>query len=143
MKTPVHPFPVARFASIAALALGACGGGESYPANEAVALSEAGAAIVIEGDPQPLLVREGESAMFNVTAVAPDAGAAAPLHYQWRRDGIDIPGANQAWLQLASASMADDGARYSVIVGDDAGDAVASTSAVLAVVGSATELPWR
>ena len=52
--------------------------------------------------------------------------------FQWRRNGVDIPGATAASYTLASASLGDDGARFSVIVANTAGSD-ASTDAVLTV----------
>ena len=69
-------------------------------------------------------------------------GAAAPLHYQWRRNGVDIASANKAWVTIDRALSGDDGAHYSVRVSNAAGS-MESKAAVLGVVDAAIELPWR
>jgi hypothetical protein len=87
--------------------------------------------------PHSLMVKEGESAMFGVMG-----GLSPLLRYQWRRNGVDIPGATQDHLVLGAASLADDGAQYDVVITNAAGQAV-SRPGVLAVVSAQTDLPWR
>ena len=50
----------------------------------------------------------------SVTVQAPP-----PILYQWRKNGVDIPGATAASLTLASATLADNGAKFSVVVSND------------------------
>lgn len=57
----------------------------------------------------------GVDVMFSVAA----AGS-PPLSYQWRKDGIPIPGATNALLTLVSVEIAD-GGNYSVVVTNLAG----------------------
>lgn len=96
--------------------------------------------VSIEGQPHSLMVKDGESAMFNVTGVM--GGTDVPLRYQWRRNGVDIRGADQPYLILPGASLADDQAEYSVVVSNGANQAV-SQPGVLGVIGAGAELPWR
>jgi hypothetical protein len=58
------------------------------------------------------------------------------LTFQWRKDGIDLPGSNQAVYAKSSASSADDGV-YNVVVSNDVGQA-ASASASVAVSATAS-----
>lgn len=59
------------------------------------------------------------------------ASGTAPLSYQWRRDGAAIAGATGANFTL-TAALADEGARFSVVVSNAAGNA-ASGEALLSV----------
>ena len=72
-------------------------------------------------------VNEGEPARFSV-----DARGTPPLAYQWLRDARPIAGADGPAYSIASAGRGDDGARFSVVVSNDAGSAT-SASASLAV----------
>jgi regulation of enolase protein 1 (concanavalin A-like superfamily) len=76
---------------------------------------------VITLQPSNLTVLEGEDAIFSVAATG-----AAPLSYQWQRDGVAIPGATDASYTLETASLADDGATFNVVVTN--GDNVSVTS---------------
>ncbi len=70
----------------------------------------------ITGQPQDQNVMEGESAGFSVEATGRD------LSYRWQRNGVDIEGADDPVL-LIEASREDDGAHYSCIVTNPAGEA--------------------
>jgi phosphohistidine swiveling domain-containing protein len=76
--------------------------------------------------PADQTVTEGQVASFAVEA----QGTA--LSYRWRRDGIDLPGATSPQLVLPPATMADDGALFSVVITNTAG-AVTSRAARLTV----------
>ena len=87
--------------------------------------------------PTGLLLKEGEPALFRATG-AP-AGGATALRYQWRRNGIDIAGADKSWLRLERVSLSDDGNRYTVVVG--AGPmAIESKPCALRVFSASTAL---
>ncbi len=65
-----------------------------------------------------------------------------PLRYQWRRDGIDIPGAQSATLNLGLIQPSQAGA-YSVVVSNTAGTAASDPTQRLAVNPSAgTVVLW-
>lgn len=66
---------------------------------------------------------------FALTVVA---SGTAPLSYQWRHNGISIPGAGAATLVLDPVRLADQG-EYTVIVSNSAGS-VASPPALLNVI---------
>lgn len=77
--------------------------------------------------PSNLVVLPGEPALFAV-----QAQGVAPLQYQWRRDGVPIPGGtNQSYLLPASGQL-DDGAVFSVLVSNPLGTVI-SSNAVLRV----------
>lgn len=81
---------------------------------------------VINSQPQSLSVNPGANASFIVTA----AGG-APLYYQWRFAGADIPGANASTYTRSNTQPANAG-NYSVVVTNYAGS-VTSAVAVLTV----------
>ena len=80
----------------------------------------------ISTQPTAQSVLVGGTAVFNVTA----SGLPA-LTYQWRKDGVNIPGANGASLVLTNVQTSAAG-RYSVVVRTDFGTAT-SVEAVLTV----------
>ncbi|HYN21306.1 MAG TPA: PQQ-dependent sugar dehydrogenase [Thermoanaerobaculia bacterium] len=82
----------------------------------------------ISVQPGDLKVAVGESATFAV-----EASGAAPLAYQWRRNGAPIPGATAKELTIGAASLADEGARFEVTVSNSFGS-VKSREARLTVV---------
>jgi uncharacterized delta-60 repeat protein len=81
---------------------------------------------VISLQPQALVVKAGQAAVFSVTA----AGT-GNLTYQWRRDGIAITAATNAAFTISGASLGDSGS-YDVVV-SDAQQTVASALVVLRV----------
>ncbi|MET0649767.1 MAG: immunoglobulin domain-containing protein [Pyrinomonadaceae bacterium] len=76
--------------------------------------------------PEPQTVNAGATANFFVSA-----GGTAPLGYQWRKDGSDIPGATSASLAVAGVQDGDAGT-YTVVVTNAAGSAT-SEGATLTV----------
>lgn len=82
---------------------------------------------VISVHPASQVVPIGDSAQLKVTAASN-----IPLTYQWRKDGIDIPGANSSKYTITRAAMNDEG-RYSCVISNATG-AVESESAYLGVV---------
>ena len=71
----------------------------------------------ITSDPTNATVLLNSPATFTAAATG-----TAPLTYQWRKDGINIPGANSASYTILSAQLADEG-MYSVMVTNVAGQA--------------------
>lgn len=86
--------------------------------------------VTITVHPQSKTVSVGAQVSF-VTS----ASGAAPLQYQWRRNGINISGANTSTYTITSAATADSGARFSVVV-SNASSSVTSTEAILKVVNN-------
>lgn len=74
-------------------------------------------------EPREANVPEGAGAGFHVTARA----AALPLRYQWRRDGVAIPGATQAAYAMGRVTPADAGL-YSVVVWNSRGATISETA---------------
>jgi hypothetical protein len=81
---------------------------------------------VLWNQPRSATVRAGGPALLSV--YAPDATA-----YQWRKNGVGIPGAAQSWLEFAPASLADTGT-YDVVVFGSGTSYTLSQSATLRVI---------
>jgi hypothetical protein len=98
--------------------LAACGsGGGSAPATAA--------APQISLDPGGRAATVGATVSFSVSA------SGMPSRYQWRRNDVDIAGATAPTYALV-VGLADDGARFSVVVGNSVGQ-VTSAEALLTV----------
>lgn len=91
----------------------------------------AGLAPMITQHPFNQTVAVGQPVTFSVTA-----SGTMPISYQWRRNGTDIPNANQASYTINSAALADNGAQFTVFVSNSIGNAL-SNPATLSVVPSA------
>jgi hypothetical protein len=83
--------------------------------------------IVLTTQPLPSTIAVGASATFSVSAIG-----TGPLLYQWKKDGIQIPGAQASSLTLTSASEGDS-ATYTVSV-SNATESVPSDGALLRVL---------
>jgi hypothetical protein len=81
----------------------------------------------IATQPASITVSEGQAAAFVV-----NANGTGTLSYQWRRNGTAISGATAASYTVAAATVADNAARYSVVVSNSVGP-VTSADAVLTV----------
>ena len=112
-------------AMFVAFALAGCGGSKDDEEVAPVAAAPVAAAPAITVQPANLTVTELQPASFSVTATG-----AAPLSYEWRRNGTPMAGATSATLTIAAALAADHNAKYSVVVSNSAGS-TASTEAVL------------
>ncbi len=110
-------------AALLALALAGCGGSESASAPQAA--PPAAVAPTITAQPAALAVTEGDGATFSV-----NASGSAPLSYQWKRGGADIAGATASTYTLAAATLADNGAAFSVSVSNSAGSVTSSAAAL-------------
>jgi len=88
---------------------------------------------VIESSPENISVLEGNGTTLSVTALG-----ASPLAYQWRKSGAVIAGATASSYTTPATSMADDGASFSAVVSNAAGNAT-SDAAVLKVIPVRTE----
>jgi hypothetical protein len=96
-------------------------------ANAALTVNPAPVAPSITTQPVAVSVLVGESASFSVAATG-----SGTLGYQWRRNGLDIAGANAAAYTTPVLALGDNGARYSVQVSNAVGSA-ASDEVVLSV----------
>jgi len=84
-------------------------------------------AIVVQ--PEDIQAFAGASATFSVAA------APQPLTYQWRRNGVNIPGATSATYTLTGVQLSDSLSTFSVLVTNSLGS-VASEGAVLTVLSA-------
>jgi hypothetical protein len=111
----------------AASLLTACGngGGSGGAPAPAPAPAPATVAPTITLGPGGRAAAVGANVSFSVSATG------SPTRYQWRRNGVDIAGATGASYGKV-ADLADDGARFSVRVGNSIGE-VTSSDAVLSV----------
>ena len=87
----------------------------------------------IDTEPSDLTVTEPNPASFSVLASGDE-----PLSYQWRRDGVELPGETSATLNMVATDVAlDDGAVFDVVVSNPYGT-VTSIQAILHVIGSSS-----
>ena len=77
---------------------------------------------VITQQPTNTTVAESEPAVFHVATSNLD-----PLHYQWFRNGAAIPGASQPGYTNLIGAAIDNGARYSVVITNELGEARSDT----------------
>ena len=77
----------------------------------------------------------GGTAVFVVTA-----GGTAPLSYQWRRNGVNVVGANSPVLSLPNVTAASDGL-YDLVVTNRAGSATSNAARLLVTLANPVALP--
>jgi hypothetical protein len=65
-------------------------------------------------------VTEGDPASFSVTATSATG-------FQWRKDGVNIPGATSSTFNIASTVLGDAG-NYSVVVSNMCGNVISSNA---------------
>lgn len=82
----------------------------------------------ITAAPADQTVAAGQAARFAVTATG-----TAPLTYQWRKNGQNLPGATSSTLTVPVALLSDSGALYSVVVTSAVGTTT-GTGAMLTVL---------
>jgi len=85
--------------------------------------------IIIMAAPAPGNCYAGDAHTLYVAT----AGGIGTLRHQWRKNGIDIPGATANLYVLDSVSLADSGT-YSCVVSDEGDDLLVSAPAFLSVV---------
>jgi glucose/arabinose dehydrogenase len=85
----------------------------------------------ISSHPVSRTVSPGTPVTFSVRASGPPV-----LRYQWRRDGIDIPGAT-AEDYTATFGLSDTGARFRAVVSNDAGSVVSNEAALTVTANQA------
>lgn len=87
-------------------------------------------ALTILQNPASQPVLKGRSAVLSVIVKG-----TLPVAYQWRRNGVDIPGATGAWYTTPATTTADNGAAYSCVLTNLLGS-VTSDTAILTVTSS-------
>jgi len=88
----------------------------------------------ITSGPQPLRVKLGNSAVFNVTAVG-----SAPFSYQWRRNNLPIEGATGSAYGLTNVQLSAAG-NYDVVVTNQVGGVTSAPASL--VVSVPPQLFW-
>lgn len=111
----------------------ACGGGSSKGNKPAPTVQTAVFPEIVE-HPASTEVLEGDSASFLVTATG-----TAPLGYQWKRNGQDIPSANERNLILPEVTLGENGDVFTVTISNAAGT-LTSVPAQLTVVRKTTTI---
>ena len=81
----------------------------------------------VTSHPSGQAVVEGQTATFSIAATS-----SGPITYRWKKDGVDIAGADTVGYTTPAASLADDGAVFACEVAN-AGGAVTSGPATLSV----------
>jgi hypothetical protein len=87
------------------------------------------APLTITSQPQNFVARPPTNATFSVAAIG-----SGTLSYQWRKDGVDLVGANNSTLTITNVQLPNDGA-YTVSV-QDAVSFVISSQAFLQVIST-------
>lgn len=99
--------------------------------NGAGGISSANASLIVNAppviteQPQPETVTPGEIVIFTVVATG-----TTPLAYQWKFNGVNIPGATTDAYSLTNAQFADAG-DYSVLVTNIAGSVLSSPASLI------------
>jgi hypothetical protein len=86
------------------------------------------APLTISAQPTNVMLRPGFTATFNVVAYG-----TGTLKYQWRKEGVNIPGATNDSLVLANVQLDNDGA-YSVMVTDATGFVISAPASLFILI---------
>ncbi len=82
----------------------------------------------ISRQPQAQLIAENESASFSVTTFGE-----APITFQWKKDGVNIPDANEPTYTFENAVLTDDQTIFTCLIQNSFGE-ILSEEALLTVV---------
>ena len=131
-----HPLVIALATGFMAIALTACGGGGSSSDSAGGGGTPPSPVVVpiapsITSQPENQSVAADQTATFSVLA-----SGSGTLSYQWNKNGSNITGATSSSYTTPAASIADNGAKYSVSVSNSVGT-VTSNTATLEVVAKA------
>lgn len=85
--------------------------------------------------PRSLTVTEGEGAAFSVIA-----GGTPELSYQWRKNGMDLPGATNTALALSNLCVGDTG-NFDVVIRNIAGAITSTPPAILTILPLTDSVP--
>ncbi|HEX3018909.1 MAG TPA: immunoglobulin domain-containing protein [Chitinispirillaceae bacterium] len=82
---------------------------------------------VIQSQPLPVTVAEGLTATFRIAATGDS------LKFQWQKNNINIPGANDSIYTTAKLTLAESGTVYRCIISNSAGTLISNSSAVTVI----------
>jgi hypothetical protein len=94
-----------------------------YTANQAPTITQ---------HPANQTVSEGQTATFNVSA-----SGTAPLSYQWRKNNVDIGGANSTSYTTPPPTLADSGAQFTCFVSNAFGNATSNAATLTVTMNQA------
>jgi hypothetical protein len=103
--------------------------------NATLTVNAAAVAPSITTQPANQTVTAGQPAMFSVSATG-----AAPMGYQWRKNGTNITGATSSSYSTPATTTTDSGSSFSVVISNSAGS-VSSNNATLTVNQAAAVAP--
>jgi pectate lyase len=89
---------------------------------------------IIVGQPAGVTLNSGEPLTLSVDAIAIPAAA-----YQWRKGGVDIPGATSASYTIGATAVGDAG-DYTVVVSNTSGSAASEAATVVVIAGGPVEI---
>lgn len=84
--------------------------------------------------PASISVKAGQKAAFHVRATGNPT-------YQWKRNGIDIPGANGQDYSLPAVTSGDNGSKFAVLVSNSAGSITTSAATLTVLANDPTPDP--
>ena len=89
----------------------------------------------ITTQPANQTVTQGQSASFSVAATG-----AAPLSYQWQKNGSAISGATAAMYTTPATTSADNGAQFVVVVSNSKGSATSNAATLTVTAASSVKI---
>ena len=95
-----------------------------------LAVTAAAMAAAITQQPENQSVATGQTASFSVSATG-----TAPLAYQWKKNGTDIPSATASTYTTPATSNADNNAVFSVVVSNIASTATSTVASLTVTTG--------
>ncbi|HKA40840.1 MAG TPA: beta-propeller fold lactonase family protein [Burkholderiales bacterium] len=107
---------IAILVALSAACLVACGGEQHV-----VSLPDGGTSLSITGQPIDQEVTAPATATFTVVAEG-----TAPLTYQWKKNGIAVPGATSPSYTTPPTALGDDGATFTAVVTNSGGTLTSS-----------------
>src|SRR4029077_7992215 len=124
--TALRQCTLPMFVALVPVLLNGCAGTVSGTASNPAAVAP-----VIATQPANQTVTPGQTATFTVAATG-----AAPLNYQWNKNGAAISGATSSIYTTAATTISDNGAQFAVVVSNSAGT-LTSAPATLTVSAAA------
>lgn len=88
----------------------------------------------ISTPPSDITAVVGQNAVFSVFATG-----TAPLSYQWKRNGLPIPGAVSATYEIPATIETDNGALFSVVVSNNGGSVESAPARLTITYGTYTD----